>query len=503
MSRAMPRLRTNLGLMVLTATMVAVLLFGSINFFWVGRETGEALASELEKRGVHLAQSLAAHSLDAVLLEDRLVLNHMIDDALSVDPEIAYIFLIGPRGGVVAHTFTGGFPSELLEANSLPPDRSFMVRRIVDTKGREQPIRDVVVPIAGGYAGFAHVGLKENLILEGVRRVERAVAVMVAGFVLLGMIGSVFFIKIVTQPLRRLAAAARGVNLLMLDAPGDSSKRLPSNVSLPFGVETEVDRLAEEFERMLERLATAYRQLEETHEQLVSAEKLSTIGRIAAGIAHEMNNPLTGLRNCMRRIRREPGNQEQLRRYLSVMEESAERMQRVVKGLLDLARPRAPDKTEIAMKRLLGRVVLMASHKLNETDVTARSTVESGLSVVWADEDQLERALLNLVLNACDSLESRARKEAGFEPKLLLRAACDNGRALLEVKDNGTGIAPDHLAHVFDPFFSTKAPGRGTGLGLSIAYDIVRAHGGDLTVESQPGDGACFRITLPTKELTI
>jgi len=491
------RIQVKLGWLVLLTTLAVVLLFGSINYYWVRYETGRTLAAELEKRGAQIARALAVQAVDAMLVEDRLRLDRLARETASLDEEIVYIFLVGPEGELVAHTFPKGFPAELLTANPLPEGRPYMMRRILDTSGAWPPIRDVVAPVAGGHAGFVHVGLAENLIFAGVRDVERAVTWMVAAFIVIGIVGSYFFIRAVTRPLEALAAAVRTVNLSRLGEADEQALMMPAPSWNPLGLETEVDRLAREFQQMVRRLRGAYRQLTETHRQLVAAEKLSVIGTIAAGMAHELNNPLAGLRNCVRRIRREPHNREQLLRYLAAMEESAERMHRVVKGLLDLSRPRRPEVKEIALAPLVERVLLLAGHKLSEADVEPRVEIEPEAATIRADGEQLEHVLQNLVSNACDSLRSKSAKDPAFEPELVIRAARRDGRVEIEVRDNGIGIPREDLPRLFEPFFSTKSPGQGTGLGLSIAQDIVRAHGGAILVESREGAGASFRVVLP------
>jgi len=151
------RFRMNLGTLVLLTTVTVVLLFGSINLYWVRRETIKALTGELEKRALHVAQALAQQAVDGILVDDRLLLKRLVEETRSLDQEIAYIFLVGPSGELIAHTFDAGFPAELLTANQLPANRDYMVRRIVDAQAHEEPMRDLVVPIASGYAGFAHV----------------------------------------------------------------------------------------------------------------------------------------------------------------------------------------------------------------------------------------------------------------------------------------------------------------------------------------------------------
>ena len=489
-------LRINLGKLVLLSTTSLVLVFGSIDFYWIHRQTKNALTAEMNKRSIHHARSLAVEVVDEIALGDRLLMKRLLDGVRSLDPEIAYAFLVGARGELLAHTFNNGFPAELLTANPLPPGRDFMVRRIVDKAGREEPIVEVVAPISGGRAGFVHVGFQEESIQASVTYVTHAVSGMVIVFVLLGILASLLMTRVVTRPLQKLAAASRRVNLEALPGSDGSLLGLLPPPTSRLGLHTEVDRLAEEFREMLQRLSEAYRQLEKAQEQLAFAERMSTLGQVAAGLAHELNNPLAGLRNCLRRIRREPEDREQLQRYLLLMLESVDRMQMTLQGLLDLAKPRVPKLRLVRILPLLDRVVVLADAGLTEARVIPTKRVVAGATVVWADESLLEQTLLNLVLNSCASLNRRGQQDPEFSPELTICGFRRDGRVWIEVRDNGVGIKVQDLPHVFDPFFTTKVAGRGTGLGLSIAQELTRVQQGEIQVESQEGRGATFRVVL-------
>jgi two-component system NtrC family sensor kinase len=335
----------------------------------------------------------------------------------------------------------------------------------------------------------------------GVRRVERAVAAMVGTFILMGVLASLLFTRVITQPVQKLAAASNRVNLEALPgSEGSLARLLPQPFLRRLGVETEVDQLADAFQQMVHRLSVAYQELEKARKQLLLAERLSALGTVAAGLAHELNNPLAGLKNCLRRIQREPDNREQSQRYVALMQVSVERMQAVVHGLLDLARPRRPEVTAMRLAPALDRVALLAGERLAELGATLSKEIDPSAAVIYADEFFLEEALLNLVLNACDSLRRRREGDPDFPCALVLRAFVRNGETHIDVEDNGVGILSEDLPNLFDPFFTTQAPGKGTGLGLSIARDVIRLHGGDILVDSRPGAGAKFEVVLPEKK---
>jgi two-component system NtrC family sensor kinase len=493
------KVRLNLGTQVLLSTLFVVFLFGSINFFWVRHEAIAALTSELETRARHHAQSIAVETRDADLLRNKILLTELLDDTRSLDPAISYIFLVDRSGNLLAQTAADEVPVEVLGPHLLSPAGNLTVSR--HRAGQDEQILDVPAPIAGGASGFVHVGLREDLMTTGVRRVDRAVAAMVGTFILMGVLASLLFTRVITQPVQKLAAASNRVNLEALPgSEGSLARLLPQPFLRRLGVETEVDQLADAFQQMVHRLSVAYQELEKARKQLLLAERLSALGTVAAGLAHELNNPLAGLKNCLRRIQREPDNREQSQRYVALMQVSVERMQAVVHGLLDLARPRRPEVTAMRLAPALERVALLAGERLAELGATLSKEIDPSAAVIYADEFFLEEALLNLVLNACDSLRRRRESDPDFPCALTLRAFVRNGETHIDVEDNGVGILSEDLPNLFDPFFTTQAPGKGTGLGLSIARDVIRLHGGDILVDSRPGAGAKFEVVLPEKK---
>jgi two-component system NtrC family sensor kinase len=493
------KVRLNLGTQVLLSTLFVVFLFGSINFFWVRHEVMAALTTELETRARHHAQSIALEARDAGLLEHKSSLTQLLDDTRSLDRAISYIFLVNKSGDLLAQTGLDGVPMDSLRPYLLSAAEQITLRR--RRGGQDEQILDVAAPISSRSAGFVHVGLREDLMTTGVRRVERVVAVMVGTFVLMGILASLAFTKVIGRPVQQLAAASNRLNLEALPgSAGSLAQLLPRSFLSRFGLETEVDQLADAFQQMVRRLSGAYQELEKARKQLLLAERLSALGTVAAGLAHELNNPLAGIKNCLRRIQREPDNREQSQRYVALMQLCVERMQGVVHGLLDLARPRRPEVTAMKLAPVLERVTLLAGERLAELGATLTKEIEPGAAVIYADELFLEEVLLNLVLNACDSFRRRKDPNPAFPCALALRAFVRNGETHINVEDNGMGILSEDLRHLFDPFFTTQAPGKGTGLGLSIARDLIRLQGGDILVESELGVGAKFQVVLPEKK---
>ena len=225
-------------------------------------------------------------------------------------------------------------------------------------------------------------------------------------------------------------------------------------------------------------------------QQMIQAAKLSALGELVAGVAHELNNPLTVILGTVEVLAEDVP--EALRPRLQFMQSSVDRARRTVQSLLTFARRAPIERKRVDLADLLEKVLAITGPDLRLFHVTVQKDVEPGLAPVWADATQLQQVLLNLVTNAKQAL---AAVDGERRLSITMRGAgADQVRIVIE--DTGPGIPPDLLPRIFDPFVSTKGA-HGTGLGLSISYGIVREHGGQIIVESGPAQGARFVIDLP------
>lgn len=222
-------------------------------------------------------------------------------------------------------------------------------------------------------------------------------------------------------------------------------------------------------------------------QQLHRADRLATAGEMAAGIAHEVNNALVGILRHASKAKDET-DPAKLRHSFERVELQANRIADIVQGLLGFARPRPPERQAVSVRALLDETLEFQGYDLEKAHVRAEIDLPTDLPKIWVDHKQLQQVLVNLVTNA-----RQAMSEHGGHLKLSARS--DGRDVLIDVRDDGPGIAADQVARVFDPFFTTKESG--TGLGLSVSYQIVRAHDGDISLESTPGSGTCFTLRLP------
>jgi signal transduction histidine kinase len=224
---------------------------------------------------------------------------------------------------------------------------------------------------------------------------------------------------------------------------------------------------------------------------MLQAAKLSALGELVAGVAHELNNPLTVLIGTAELIETDTSASPQMREHIALMREAIGSAQYVVRGLLTFGRQMPLEKKPVDLSDLTERVLALTFGELHVAEVKVRKDIAPGLPTVWADANQLQQVLVNLINNAKQAM---AEQEAERRLTLAVHAVAAD-RIRIQVADTGPGIQPDTLARVFDPFMTTKSDG--TGLGLSISYGIIREHGGTLTAESAVGHGATFTIELP------
>jgi signal transduction histidine kinase len=250
---------------------------------------------------------------------------------------------------------------------------------------------------------------------------------------------------------------------------------------------------------MHKNIKEAYQDLKEVQEQIVWTEKLASLGKLAATIAHEINNPLAGVLNYIRLIIKQLSRNrftheklEDISRYLTIMESETARCGEIVKDLLAFAR-----RTKITMESnniedIINKTLNLISHELEIKELQLKKNIAPNLPKVQCDFKQIQQVLLNLMYNASEAMPSGGT--------LTITANRANGaKALLEVaiSDTGCGISEKDMENIFEPFFTTKEEGKGVGLGLSVVYGIVAKHNGTITVESEPGKGSTFKVRLP------
>ena len=277
---------------------------------------------------------------------------------------------------------------------------------------------------------------------------------------------------------RQTDAAFNAGEVALLEATADQ-----------IGIALDNARLYSELARQLEETKTA-------QAQLVHAEKLSAVGELASGVAHEINNPLTTILGQVYLLLDHENIDPYVHDKLSIIGQETSRAARIVQNLLLFARRYNPERRPCSLADQVRRVLDLKSYQL-EQDKISVVTDFAPARPVWADENQIQQVLLNLVQNAHQAMSRHTGERI-----LTVRVGNAGSCATIEVLDTGPGISRETLSKIFDPFFTTKAPGEGSGLGLSVSYGIVVEHGGLLRAENRPEGGARFVVELPAGEPT-
>ena len=334
----------------------------------------------------------------------------------------------------------------------------------------------------------------------------RGFVAMVALALVIGLVSTLFIHRLVRRPIRRLYEGTQRV------AAGDLDTRI--DIAGP----AEVAHLAHAFNRMTEDLKTAREEVtrwshelerkvvEKTDElaraqrQVLHMEKMASLGQLSATVAHELNNPLCGIVTYARLVDRSlvayplPEDvRTELGRYLSLIQKESTRCGGIVTNLLLFARRGGGDLAEAHLRDIVDRCVMLVRHKVEMGGATIAVEGAPQGDVLVCDAGQLQQALLALLVNAIEAM-------AGMDSGRLTVRLTDLGDALgLDVEDTGSGIAPEVLPHIFEPFFSTKDEEHGVGLGLAVVYGIVQRHGATLEVDSDVGRGTTFHLRLPRR----
>lgn len=245
------------------------------------------------------------------------------------------------------------------------------------------------------------------------------------------------------------------------------------------------------------RLETAYADLKKAQRRLIQAEKLSAIGRLAAGLAHEVGTPLNIISGRAEYLLELAGDRPVIRQGLEVIVQQIDRISALIRQLLDFSREHTTVRTRVSVKEVLQAVLPLLEGALSKRHIVLEVRIPEGLRPVYANFNHLQQVFINLLVNSIDAVAMKF--ENSFGGNIIIDIIDDQNSDFVRilVMDNGQGIKEEHLDKVFDPFFSTKEVGAGTGLGLTVVYGIITDHGGTIDIQSEWGKGTTVTLTLP------
>ena len=470
---------------VFIASVSIIVLMSAVGYIVTSRES-RILYEDVERQGRLLAETLAIPVINDLIYErlglveeGGLIDNYVTEIFKRRDIELLYLAVLDENGRVVSHNdFAeyGKVYSDPVTLRALLANET-IVQRLQDGKGGHGAL-DFATPLSIGKKrwGTLKFAISLEKVEHEIQNTVQKVAILTLLALLVGfgfiLILSRRFIGPITQLARTMERAGEGHLEVKADIKGNDELAL----------------LGRSFNDMIDRIRKANIELKDTHERLLQSEKLASIGILASGVAHEINNPLGGLSNCVQILQKEQ-DEEVRKQYVGFIKEGLERIEAVVGKLLWMSRKDNHVPVELDVADMVGEVYEFVDYRVRRNGIRFSARISEGLRV-FMDPHDFQQVLLNLLINATQAMS----EEGGA---LNLRGYREGSAVHIEVEDTGEGIPEEHFTKIFDPFFTTKSPSEGTGLGLWMTYEIVKNYSGDIKCESRLGEGSKFTIILP------
>jgi two-component system, NtrC family, sensor kinase len=463
----------------------------------VDRNQREAIMQQSQLRALSLAESLATLSEGYLLGYNFAKLEQVAERLTAHDPDVVYSVAHLHDGVVAAYSGRDDLQGTILDdpisrrALQAPAP---LVQEIVIPESQE-PGYDVAIPVIvpGGAKkwGTLRLGFSLKRAYSLIHETRRALLWLSLGAIICGTSLAIVLAMRISRPVGDLVAAVQEL--------AQGSYNRPVRVA----ARDEIGYLAHAFEQMRisllrhlqseaeerRRLEESNRKLRDTQQQLIQSERMAAIGKVAARVAHEVNNPLAIIKTAVRIIRNQSPPASPTTSSLQMIEEEISRIARIIQELLDFSRPTTPVQELVQVNAIIRDLDPLLEQSCREKHITLKIILEPDLPLVIISSDQLKQVIFNMVRNAEDAMPQGG--------ELVICTEHRGQWVELGIADTGCGISAEHLEHIFDPFFTTKRRGRGVGLGLSVSFGIVTAASGHIDVESEVGKGSRLRVRLP------
>jgi signal transduction histidine kinase len=461
----------------------------------------ETILQESRKRAFSIASNLAALSEGYLLSYNFIKLEQTVAQ-VAAEEDVAYAIVQLHDGKVAAYSGwgiqPGTVPDDPVSQQALKAKEPLIQEVTMPTlQGRGYDVAiPIFVPGSGHKWGTIRIGFSLAQAIWEIRKTTKNLVLLGIIAIVLGTVEAVFLARRITKPVQRLVG---GVNEV---AKGNYDH------AITVASQDEIGYLAQRFEEMrtalrdyIANLAAEKRHLQEanaliqaTQEQLIQSEKLAAVGKLAARVAHEVNNPLAIIRTSLDIVSKRLPSGDRNKENLDIVEEEIERIARTIRQLFDFSRP-ASDVSLLQVNEVIQNLMKFMEATLAAHQIESRLELADELPRVRMSLDQLKQVLLNLIKNAQEAMPQGGR--------LLITTTPHPGGLIMGVADDGIGIPQEQLPLLFKSFFTTKKPEEGRGLGLSVSANIIKSYGGDIGVESEPGQGTVFRVFLPEYPLSL
>lgn len=471
--------------------MTATLLFGlAVATVLSMRDEQKAIRDILEVKGrttLNITNRRLSTAFDPANLQ---AFSEEFEPVLA-DSDFAYAFLFNDKGVLIALNDPGVTPGPY---GPLPPVRELTRRNVVYRVGNYLEILAPVTVNGQRVAGLG-LGISLHLVDRQMGRLRYRLLFFIALLIGSALAFISWWSRRMVAPLSQLTETAERFTA------GDFNARVAVvGVDEVATLATSFNKLAQslqqtlqEKDRVLAETRRLYRNLKVARARLGRAERLSAVGMLAAGVSHELNNPLGIILATAGNLRETLHDRPEVAEDVEIIANETQRCRRIIQGLLNFAATGESRPEEVDLNELLRETFALAVRDERAAGLQVAWALDPRLPMVTADPRQLQQVFLNLLLNAADAM--------GGSGTVTIRTADSihggRRRALIEFADHGCGIGAEDLEHIFDPFYTTKKGGSGYGLGLAVSYGLITGHGGEITVRSEPGHGSAFTITLP------
>jgi len=457
-------------------------------------EHTDLLIAKVRENGKILVETMSAACVNTMLyqelglVEEGGLLDNYINEIMGrKELHIQYAYILDESNHIVVSDNLKMYGKKLTDSLSV---NSFNSAETLEQVYYDDLIGEKILDISSplSVAEKRWGTLKVGFSLEFIKPIIAGHYKRIILFAFASMCVSIFIINYVfsrlTNPLKKLTSKIRGISTATEFSP------------IEVETEDEIGELTSEFNSLMGRLQNSVKELEHAQKIMSSQEKYSSLGRVAAGIAHEINNPLDGIQDCIRLIGENDSNPEKKKKYLKMSFQGLKRIEEIVKGLLDFSSERKISVREVNAKALISSCTELLKFKLKNENIKLKIENNINGENIKVDSSKLQQVLMNLLLNSVDSVD---KVESGIITLRMGRDGSKSENIIIEIEDNGPGIKDENIDKIFEPFFTTKEVGQGTGLGLSITKGIVEAFGGTIECRSEPGVKTVFTVNLPAE----
>lgn len=471
------------GRFTLYLSILIIVIMSVLTYWNISREK-KLLMDTIVKEGKALVESLAISCTNTMLYEEiglvdegGLLDNYIMDLTQRRDLNIVYAMILNPEGKVIAH-------NTMSEVGSFYQDET--TKRCLTSWNTllqypSEEVLDLSTPLAISTKrwGTLRIGISLKPIRKEISGLVTQYLLYTVGFIVI-TIGLVTLLsRIIIRPLKLLSKEMDETK------PGDDPP------PFLFTREDEIGTLQKSFYRLLKRVKEDEKEKERTQRNLLLTEKMVAIGKLTSGVAHEINNPLGGMLNCIYHFKKGGQPIEKQKQYLDLMEDGVKRIQKTVTNLLEYARNPGLERSNTDLRALIKKALDLLDYQIQKSHIKIEYEFSDAIPLVKVDQNQMVQVFVNIILNAVQAME-----EGGLL-KIAIRSIDE--QIILTVSDTGKGIPEEDLPKVFDPFFTTKGKDGGSGLGLWLSQGVIERHGGIIQIDSKNDEGTTVRIQLPLR----